>query len=176
MIYLQIFLSAPFQWWKSINVILCFDFYFFFSHWYYWLFASRLCCVSIVSSGIQVSICLVMLVALLQAEGSFSCFGTCTKVFVLHVYIYQFLVWIDSDPKMSIPSGAVIFHAWIWYEVFVGRQIEAESCSKLGQNMEEYGFTSAEFEATSVKWHCFPLGQMAERGKVNGTFLWIRES
>lgn len=30
MIYLQIFLSAPFQWWKSINVILCFDFYFFF--------------------------------------------------------------------------------------------------------------------------------------------------
>lgn len=33
--------------------------------------------------------------------------------------------------------------------------------------MEEDGFISAEFGATSVKLHCFSLGQMAERGKVN---------
>lgn len=76
-------------------------------------FVSRLCCVLIVSSGIQVSICLVMLVALLQAEENFSCFGTCTKVAGVHVYFCQCLICVVSDPEKSTFYDAVSVHIWV---------------------------------------------------------------
>lgn len=95
----------PFLTFPVININECNCLYFYFFCVLFLtldsFFVSRLCCVLIVSSGIRVSICLVMLVALLQAEGNFSCFGICTKVVVVHVYFCQCLVCVVSDLEKS---------------------------------------------------------------------------
>lgn len=59
------------------------------------------------------SICLVMLVALLQAEENFSCFGTCTKVSVVHVYFCQCLICAVLGLEKSTFYDAVSVLIWM---------------------------------------------------------------